>query len=92
MSKSILFAALAASVASVCPAAAQNPDADKTKRVQQLRAEIAKTQAKLDALNKELATLVPPQAAPAQPKAAVGTLRHEFFKGDFVAHWCGPGR
>ena len=83
MSKSTLFAVLMAILVSVCPATAQKPDAEKAKQVQKLREEIARTQTKLDALNKELAGLVP--AKEAEPK--VESLRHEFFKVGAIGTW-----
>ena len=83
MCKMFLFAALVALVASTCSLSAQTQADDKAKRVQELQAEIAKTQANLDALKKELATLMPPPVTP----AAVDTFRHEFFKIGAVGTW-----
>lgn len=83
MAKMFLTVALAALVASIFPLTAQPPADEKAKRVKELQAEIAKTQAKLDALNKELAGLKPPAAAP----AVAGTLRHESFKVGAIGTW-----
>jgi hypothetical protein len=80
MREVVIFASLVAFSTPIGNATAQGRVADKEKRIQQLRAEIARTQAKLDELNKELNTLL-------SPPAVVDTLRHEDFKVGLVGKW-----